>query len=295
LTRENPRIKIKVVISDEADLLFYSVYGNEHARFACTKILFTAENVRPDFKECDFAFSFDHLSDQRNYRLPLYAFYDDVTKLLNRRINAREVLNSKKKFCCFVVSNPSCTIRNNFFIDFSKHRRIDSGGNLFNNIGGLVKNKREFIKDYKFVIAFENSSHPGYVTEKIFEPFLENCVPVYWGDPLVHRDFNTQSFINCHDFRSFEAVIQYILEVDADDQKYMQYLDAPVFKNNRLNESVKKENIINRLDDIIRFYKNRSPFTKINQKLRPVYCLTKVQFIKMETRVRPLFRKNATV
>ena len=69
-----------------------------------------------------------------------------------------------------------------------------------NNVGGPVKNKIDFIMDHKFTIAFENSSYPGYTTEKIFEPMLVNSIPLYWGNPLVDRDFNTKSFLNFHDY-----------------------------------------------------------------------------------------------
>ena len=37
-------------------------------------------------------------------------------------------------------------------------------------------------------IAFENSSFPGYTTEKIFEPMLEGSIPIYWGNPRVDED-----------------------------------------------------------------------------------------------------------
>ena len=275
----------EVIISDQPDLLFYSAYGNKHSTFKCTKVFFTAENVRPDFNACDYAFSFDHHVNKRNYRLPLYALYDDASKLINRKINAKEILKNKKKFCCFVVSNPACIIRNNFFTDFSKLKHIDSGGKLFNNMVGLIENKREFIKDYKFVIAFENSSFPGYVTEKIFEPFLENSIPIYWGDPLVGRDFNTRSFINCHDFASFGDVMNHVLEIDADDEKYMQYLKEPVFKNDELNEFVKKDNIVKRLNYIIAYNNSKSFKLKKYQEIRPVYCFFKEQIEKIKNRL----------
>jgi alpha(1,3/1,4) fucosyltransferase len=274
--------KYNVLISDQPDILFYSVYGNKHCKYTCTKIFFTAENLRPDFNACDFAFTFDHHDNKRNYRLPLYAFYDDVTKLIKRNINARETLAKKTKFCCFVVSNPSCEIRNNFYTSFSKHKHIDSAGQLYNNMNGLVENKREFIKDYKFVIAFENSSYPGYVTEKIFEPLLENCIPIYWGNPLIGKDFNTRSFINCHDFASFEDVIKHVIEINADDEKYMQYLNEPVFSNNELNEYVKKENIISRLDQIVSYNINKTFFSRKRQKTRPMYCFFKEQTKKIK-------------
>ena len=278
--------KYEVIISDQPDLLFYSVYGNKHSKYTCTKIFFTAENARPDFMECDFAFSFDFHLSKRNYRLPLYAFYGNVTGLIKTKFSEEEILKNKKKFCCFIVSNSVCDIRNNFFTEFSKLKHIDSGGTVFNNIGGAVENKREFIKDYKFVIAFENASHPGYVTEKIFEPFLENCVPIYWGNPLIGRDFNTRSFINCHEYESFDAVMKHVLEIDNDDEKYLQYLREPVFINNELNEYVKKENIVSRLDEIVTFHSTRTGTVRKYQKLRPVYCALKIQFRRVKNRLR---------
>ena len=48
-----------------------------------------------------------------------------------------------------------------------------------------VSNKMDFIKDYKFVISFENSSNPGYTTEKLIEPMLVNSIPIYWGNTEV--------------------------------------------------------------------------------------------------------------
>ena len=281
--------KYNVLISDKPELLFYSVYGNNHAKYNCTKIFFTAENVRPDFRSCDFAFTFDLIADERNYRLPLYAFYADINCLVNREKNIDETVKQKRKFCCFIVSNPVSKIRNDFFKELSELKHVDSGGSLYNNVGGLVEDKRAFIKDYKFVIAFENTSYPGYVTEKILEPFLENCIPIYWGNPLINQDFNSKSFINCHDFASFDDVMKHVLEIDADDEKYMQYLNEPVFKNDELTEFVKKDNIVKRLDEIVIFYSTRTKRIKKYQKLRPLYCFINLQFKKLKNRFRIIF------
>jgi len=59
--------------------------------------------------------------------------------------------------------------------------------------------KINFIKNYKFTIAFENSTSPGYTTEKLWQPMLSGSVPVYWGNPEVDRMFNTRSFVNVHE------------------------------------------------------------------------------------------------
>ena len=273
-----------VIIDDEAVILFYSTYGFEHYKYSCTKVFYTGENIRPNFNDCDFAFSFDFSPSPKNYRLPLYAFYDDVEKLVKSPDSQSEG-KKKSKFCCFLVSNPVSTIRNNFFVELSKRKHVDSGGSVYNNLNGLVKEKREFIKDYKFVIAFENSSYPGYVTEKIFEPLLEDCIPIYWGSPEINKDFNTKRFINCHDYNSFEEVIDLVLEIDDDHEKYLNYVKQPAFENNRVNEFVKDSNISKKLDEIILYNAKRSFFLKTFQFLRAWFCTAQNNLRKVSNRI----------
>ena len=71
-----------------------------------------------------------------------------------------------------------------FFVKLSKYKQVDSGGRTLNNIGGPVEDKMEFIKDYRFVISFENAEYPGYTTEKIIQPMFVDSIPIYWGNPL---------------------------------------------------------------------------------------------------------------
>jgi hypothetical protein len=96
--------------------------------------------------------------------------------------------------------------------------------------------KIEFLKRYKFNIAFENTSLPGYTTEKIVEPMAARCLPIYWGNPLIDREFNPKSFLNYFDFRDEDALIEKIIELDESDALYRQYMTAPYFHQNRPNE-----------------------------------------------------------
>jgi hypothetical protein len=110
---------------------------------------------------------------------------------------------------------------------------VDSAGRYQNNIGydleeGTLK-KLKFIKDYKFVISFENASYPGYTTEKILEPLLANCIPIYWGDPLINNDFNIDRFINYSSFSNEEEVIDHILELDKNNSLAVEVLKRKVF------------------------------------------------------------------
>lgn len=99
-------------------------------------------------------------------------------------------------------------------------------------MGGVLKRgkndeKLTFQSRHKFVIAFENSSSPGYSTEKIVQAFAAKTVPIYWGDPEIDKCFNEKAFINCHKFPTFEDVVEYVKIIDADDELYMRMLRSP--------------------------------------------------------------------
>jgi alpha(1,3/1,4) fucosyltransferase len=234
----------ELVVSDEPDYLIYSCFGKEYRKYRCTRIYFTGENTRPNFRQCDYAFTFDHCARPEHYRLPLYALYGDVSSLVKPHVDAERILASKTGFCNFVFSNRKCKTRIRFFEKLSKYKRVDSGGRLLNNIGGPVKDKLEFIGRYKFTIAFENSSHPGYTTEKIFEPMQVSSLPIYWGNPLVHLDFNPHSFVNYFDYGSLDRLIERVIEIDRDDELYCSYLRQPWYHGNQVSSHVQPEQVL---------------------------------------------------
>jgi hypothetical protein len=135
-------------------------------------------------------------------------------------------------------------MRNRFFRELSKYKPIDSGGKLFNNMGGPIASKAALLRESKFTIAFENESHSGYTTEKIAEPMHAESLPIYWGNPDVGLDFNTRSFINVHDWPSMDAAIERIIEVDRNDELYLEYLRQPWMHGNRLNRYVDPANLL---------------------------------------------------
>lgn len=218
-----------IEISDNPDYLFYSTLGHDHADYNCVKILFIGENVAPDFNTCDYAIGFDFMSfGDRYLRLPLYQIYSCFADLEKKK-SFDEAMVLARKFCCVVVSNSQFVApqRERFFRLLSEYKQVDSGGRLWNNIGGPVSDKLDFVSQYKFNIAFENSSVLGYTTEKIMQPMVVNTLPIYWGNKLVARDFNPQSFINVNDFPSLESAVQYIVDIDCDDSKYLDIMREP--------------------------------------------------------------------
>lgn len=224
-----------VVIDDEApEYLFYSVFGGEHFRYKnCVKIFFTGENSIPNFNVTDYALGFHFIDFEDRYlRFPFYLLDDYSWNYLDQlEIKEVDTSFSNRKFCNFVYSNNSNAdpFRDYFYLELSKYKRIDSGGKRMNNMGERVKNKLDFIKDYKFTIAFENSSVNGYTTEKIVEPMIMNSMPIYWGNRLIDKDFNPKSFVYVRDKADLNRAIERVIELDNNDDLYIEMLKEPWF------------------------------------------------------------------
>lgn len=221
-----------VELSDNPDYLFYSGFGYEHLKYSCIRIFFTGECYTPNFNECDYAIAFDRLSfGDRYLRLPLYNIFQykpEYEQLKKRPFFTKDDLKEKKGFCSFVVSNCFADdVRAVFYDKLSQYKTVASGGRFRNNIGGAVADKKNFQSEYKFAIAFENTSYDGYCTEKLMEAFAAGAVPIYWGDPGVVKDFNPESFINAHDYNSFDEVVERVKEIDSNDALYIKMRNAP--------------------------------------------------------------------
>jgi alpha(1,3/1,4) fucosyltransferase len=239
------RRRYRVQISDNPDFLIHSCFGKEYLRYTCTRIFYTGENRRADWYTTDWAFTFDYTSHPRHFRLPLWPLYTEAQALVKRPdFDPDGVAARKTRFCAFVVSNPLCRVRNTFFRRLSQYKPVDSGGAVLNTLGYRVGDKRAFLRDYKFTIAFENSSRAGYTTEKLVEPMLANSIPIYWGDPLVGRDFDSRSFLSAHDVGSLDALIDQVVEADRDADRYGTLLSHPWLRNNRVPTSADPEVIL---------------------------------------------------
>lgn len=227
--------------SSNPDYIISSVFGERHLKYRdAVKILISGENISPDFNVFDYAVTSDPIRfNDRHLRIPYWAlrlFSKDQAEVCRRPVSDRNQL-LHRKFCNFVYSNSSAQSampeRERIFRELSKYKRVDSGGSFLNNIGKRVKDKMEFIENYKFTIAYENSIKPGYSTEKILEPLIVNSVPIYLGDPEIKQEFNPKAFINAADFRDIEELLEYIKYLDNNDKEYLQMLEEPVFKDGK--------------------------------------------------------------
>ena len=213
--------------------LFFSCFPTEKFPpggvfdFHFQKIFVTGENVLPNFKFCDFAISFNPDIAGLNHYFPFYAWnIEHLLTLIKPR--ARKI--KKTSFCNFVYSN-KVSFRENFFHLLCQYKKVDSAGGRLNNIlsGKKIKDKLVFMQPYKFSIVFENTSSAGYTTEKIIDSFMANTIPIYYGNPNISEHFNPKAFINCHDFKNLESVVEYVKKVDQDEELLNSYLQASSF------------------------------------------------------------------
>jgi alpha(1,3/1,4) fucosyltransferase len=225
-----------IEINSNPDFLIHSVYSKNHLKYTCFKVCITGENTRPNFKESDYHIGFDFNENPNYLRWPLFLMNKYVPEKLLQERDIDSIIKNKTRFCSYVVSNSYAKERTVFFNKLSEYKNVDSGGKHLNNVGGPVVDKLGFIEQSKFNIAFENSSSEGYTTEKIYEAFLSDCVPIYWGNPRIEEDFNEKAFVNVHKFKTFEEAITYIKYLDTNDVAYRKVLAASRFPENKLPE-----------------------------------------------------------
>ncbi len=277
----NPDFVLFSAFTGEKDRKMPKIDGN------FKKIFWTGENIRVDMKKCDYGFGFEYEEEIKNkkyMRLPLYIYYG-AGRDLTKKKHPAQISRQKTKFCNYAYSKDAKE-RVEFFKELSKYKKIDAPGKSMNNMNPIVPQKLghfigplqriekiiikkhtlsallsrhfgnwrqdviNFQKPHKFTIAFENSSYPGYTTEKIYHPMLVNSIPIYWGNPEIGRDFNTKSFVNYFDYNDTKKVADAVIELDTNQKKYLNMLSQPWFKGNNPNKWCNEERIVKQFKKI---------------------------------------------
>jgi hypothetical protein len=213
------------------EFLFYGDVGNgEHLLYPANviRIFTTGENILPNWNEADYALTHERIYSERHWRLPLHRHWFDTTCTRPER-DFSVISNRVSRFCNFIYSNDQAQKRTDFFNRLTRYKHVDAGGAVCNNMGGRVEDKKAFVAESKFTIAFENSSRSGYATEKVIEPLLNGSIPIYWGDPDIEMDFNPQCLVNVHRFNTFDEAVAEVKRIDQDDSLWRSYVTAPIF------------------------------------------------------------------
>ena len=82
----------------------------------------------------------------------------------------------------------------------------------------------EMERKYKFYLSFENSICDDYVTEKLFNIFRYDVVPLYYGGAnLTALGMPPKAAINVMSFRSTKALVQHLKDLSENDAKYAEH------------------------------------------------------------------------
>ncbi len=202
---------ISQLIEQNANIVnVYSCFGSRENimwdNSSNIKIFYTGENVsHPPFQKysdhlidyVDLSIGFERLDNPKYLRYPLWIWYnfktDDSIEIIKSKIEKWENRKYdsgfyKRRFGSLIASHDRNGLRKECFDLLSKKYKISCAGNLLNNTDELRvlfnDNKIKYLENFKFNIAFENSNHKFYTTEKIFDSIVAGCLPIYWGSDL---------------------------------------------------------------------------------------------------------------
>ncbi|XP_061699848.1 4-galactosyl-N-acetylglucosaminide 3-alpha-L-fucosyltransferase 9-like [Syngnathoides biaculeatus] len=133
----------------------------------------------------------------------------------------------KNKLLCWIVSNWNTSYtRVKYYNELEKHIKVDVYGRAFNKF--LTTQKyASTLTNCKFYLAFENSIHKDYITEKFFNPLGAGTVPVVLGPPRADYENVIQgdAFIHVDDFASPKDLADYLLLLDKNEEIYLRYFE----------------------------------------------------------------------
>ena len=229
-------------LSETPDYIISSVFQEfyEYCKYPQIRIMYSGENYIPDFNLVDYSISPYPISFlDRHLYLPqfinnLHGF--SIELMTKSRDYNRTILDNKPFFANFIVSHDSeHNLRGDFFKKLCVYKRVESPGSYLNNIEVVPRinhidgSKITFQKKSKFTLCFESTAHEGFITEKLTDAFYADTIPIYYGSSTVKDIFNEKAFINVSDYQNFDAVIERIIELDNDDEQYLDMLRQPIF------------------------------------------------------------------
>jgi hypothetical protein len=228
----NTKVTKSVVLLREADMISNMNYDKKrHNKF---DLILTWKNNLIDNKK--------------------YFFYPSTRFVYKNKVKVQNLLD--RKLCTLINSNLSSNIEGelysyrvkaiewfekNYLDDFDlwgygwdKYRVQLRGRTLFKSklfakkrisYKGMAQDKLITLSQYKFSICFENTSTiSDYITEKIFDSFLAQNIPIYWGATNIEDIIPKECFIDFREFRSYDKLYSFIKNMD--DKTYMSYIDA---------------------------------------------------------------------
>jgi len=243
---------------NEPDLVIgsYGFQANKeilkYEKQSCLRIYYTGESDAPRSGYNLNITQRRGIQDKNHLRLPLWAFFCSwfgenplvhqrdpsylvpILSLDKAKSDLEAIRDSKQKFCNFLYADLT-NERDKWFKTLSSLSHVESSGRAHNNTGGGLIGRGDqvfkiaYLSDFLFTLAIENCEVDGYLTEKMIHPMAANSIPIYWGDPNFHFDFNSESVIDARRLGVTET-IEEIRYLCSSKNAWIDKMSKPWFK-----------------------------------------------------------------
>jgi hypothetical protein len=246
------------VFCDMPDILLVGCYGQQDIPSGkAVKVGYYTENLAPDLINFDFFFGCEYSHHIKNPHYCKRVFGPLQTDILDGCPDPEKEFRQKTRFCNFIYST-RVPHRERFFKALSRYRKISAPGKSMQNCNDLAgrasedwqEQKIRYLRTFKFTIAFENSRRVGYATEKLYDAFRADTIPIYWGDPCIDKVVNRDAIVIVDG--DWEADVLPFLRLPEKRQPFRPYFRDTTFLNR----------VFGRSNELIHWVRARLPYTK---------------------------------
>ncbi len=206
------------------------------------------------------------LTHKNHSSIVSWSLNENYKKLLNSAPEKTEILSS------FFSKNSygQGKVKHMSFIKFFEEKNSSIKCHIFGHNNQEFKNHKNGLKEdsvspYKYVICVENNFENNYVTEKLYDGILSECLCFYWGAPNIDEIINPQAFIKL-DLDNFETAYDTIIQT-INNNEWEKRINAIRKEKNRL---LKENHFIPVIEKII----NQISQEKIIEKQKQKYKIT---------------------
>lgn len=212
-------------------------------------IAFTMESEKGSYVHFPGNYDYDiKVSYHRDSTIP-YPFFCEGDRALQLIVHGQPVVPQGRSKVLGMISNCDSPYRNEYITYLMKYLEIEQLGRCFQTkkvkvsdtrrLANWEDKKLEFLKDskYKYILAFENTVEPDYVTEKVYHGLLNDMIPIYYGDSAIFDLIpGNHTIIYAPDYTP-KQLAEFIKKIDSNETLYAGFFQNWDLKKIRMLHS----------------------------------------------------------